>query len=63
MKEKIKQYLEWKGTYALRTSESYKLWLDKFIQICGDKPIEDYIISDYVKYNRWIESHFSPYSV
>ena len=61
MKEKIKKYLEWKGTYAPRASVNYKIWLDRFIEICGDKPIEKYEIGDYVKYQSWIESHFSSY--
>lgn len=63
MKEKIKKYLEWKATYALRASEAYRIWLERWIQVCGDKPIEEYTISDYVKYNRWIEQRYSPYSI
>ncbi len=63
MKEKVKQYLEWKGTYAHRASVNYRIWLDRFIEVCGDKPIEEYSISDYVKYKHWIENHFSPYCV
>ena len=63
MKDKIKQYLEWKGTYAPRASVNYKIWLERFIQVCGDRPIEEYTISDYVKYKHWIESHFGSYSI
>lgn len=63
MKEKIKKYLEWKGTYAPRASVNYKIWLDKFIQVCGIKPIERYEIADYVKYSQWIESHYSSYCI
>jgi integrase/recombinase XerC len=63
MKEKIKKYLEWKGTYAPRASENYRIWLEKFVQICGDKPIEKYEIADYVKYKHWIESHYSSYCI
>ena len=63
MKEKIKKYLEWKATYAARASVNYKIWLERFIQICGDKPIEKYDIGDYVKFKHWVENHFSPYSI
>lgn len=63
MKEKIKKYLEWKGTYAPRASVNYRIWLERFIQICGDKPIEEYGIGDYVKYKHWIDSHYSSYCV
>jgi len=63
MKEKIKKYLEWKGTYAPRASVNYKIWLERFLQICGNKPIEKYVISDYIKYRTWIETHYSAYCV
>ncbi|MBP6977624.1 MAG: tyrosine-type recombinase/integrase [Lentimicrobiaceae bacterium] len=63
MQEKIKQYLEWKGTYAPRASVNYKIWLERFIKVCGDKPLEEYNISDYVKYKNWIENHYSSYCV
>jgi site-specific recombinase XerD len=63
MKEKIKKYLEWKGSYAPRASVNYRIWLDRFVQVCGYKPIEKYDIGDYVKYKHWIETHFSPYCV
>jgi len=63
MREEIKKYLEWKGTYALRASESYRIWLEKFLQVCGDKPISEYSIADYVKYNKYIERNHSPGSV
>jgi len=63
MKEKIKKYLEWKGTYALRASVNYKIWLDRFIKICGSKTIEKYTIADFIKYRTWVESHYSAYCV
>jgi integrase/recombinase XerD len=63
MKEKITKYLEWKGTYAPRASVNYKIWLERFIQVCGDKALEEYTISDYVKYKNWIENHYSSYCV
>ena len=63
MKEKIKKYLEWKGTYAYRASINYKIWLNRFVKICGNKPIQKYEIGDYIKYRQWIESHYSSSSV
>jgi len=63
MKEKIKKYLDWKGTYAPRASVNYRIWLERFIEICGEKPIEEYEISDYVKYKHWLEARYNPYSV
>lgn len=62
MQEKIKKYLEWKGTYAPRASVNYRIWLERFVQVCGDKPIEKYEIGDYIKYKHWMESRFTPYS-
>ena len=62
MKEKIKTYLEWKATYATRASVNYRIWLNRFVEVCGDKPLEAYTISDYVKYKHWIEIKFSPAS-
>jgi len=63
MKEKIKTYLEWKGTYAQRASVNYKIWLERFVEVCGDKKLEKYDISDFVKYKHWLETRYTPYSV
>lgn len=63
MKEKIKKYLDWKGTYAPRASVNYRIWLERFIQICGEKSLVEYAISDYVKYKHWLEARYNPYSV
>lgn len=62
MNEKIKLYLDWKATYAHRASISYRIWLERFLQICGNKNIEDYDISDIVKYRSFLENHYSSYS-
>lgn len=59
MEAKIRGYLEWKGTYAHRASINYKIWLNHFVTVCGDKAIEDYSTSDVVKYHRWLEVHYS----
>lgn len=63
MQEKIREYLDWKGTYAPRASVNYKIWLKYFIEVCGEKPIEEYGISDVVKYQVWLETRFKSYSV
>jgi site-specific recombinase XerD len=59
MQEKIKKYLDWKGTYASRASVNYKIWLNRFVEVCGDKPIEEYDIGDYVMFKHWLEARFS----
>ena len=63
MHEKIREYLEWKGTYAHRASINYKIWLNHFLAVCGDKAIEEYNSGDIVKYHRWLEVHYSSYSI
>lgn len=63
MNEIIREYLEWKGTYAPRASVNYKIWLDYFIKVCGIKPLEQYVIGDCVKYQQWLKEHYNPCSV
>lgn len=63
MHEKIREYLDWKGTYAHRASINYRIWLDHFLKICGDKSIEEYSSNDIVKYHRWLEVHYGSYSI
>ena len=63
MHEKIREYLEWKGTYAHRASINYKIWLNHFLNVSGDKAIEDYSITDIVKYHRWLEVHYGSYCI
>jgi site-specific recombinase XerD len=63
MQEKIKKYLEWKGTYAPRACVNYKIWLVRFIQVCGIKPLAQYELADYIRYSKWIESHYSSYCI
>ena len=63
MQEKIKEYLDWKGTYAHRASINYRIWLERFTEVCGDKPIEEYMVSDIVKYRSWLESRYSSYCI
>lgn len=63
MKIEIEKYIDWKATYAKRASINYKIWLDLFIKVCGDKEIVEYTISDTVKYNKWLETRYAPCSV
>jgi len=63
MNQKIKEYLDWKGTYATRASVAYKIWLHRFVEICGLKELDKYEVSDLVKYRNWLEAHYNPYSV
>jgi len=62
METLIKQYLEWKGTYAYHASQNYKIWLFRFLKVCGHKKLEEYDVTDVVKYRCWLEKHFSGYS-
>ena len=63
MQEKIEEYLDWKGIHSPKASISYKSWLMLFIKICGDKPIEQYRITDIVNYQKWLKAHYSSYSL
>lgn len=63
MNELIKEYLAWKGTYAPRASVNYKLWLMKFLEVCGEKPLEKYEVADLVKYQSWLAARYNPCSV
>ncbi len=63
MNEKIRDYLDWKGIHSPKASISYKSWLLLFVKICGDKPIEEYRITDIVNYQLWLKSHYSSYSL
>ncbi len=63
MNQYIKEYLDWKGTYASRASVSYRIWLERFLEVCGDKPIEKYDIGDFVKYKHWLETRFKSYTL
>lgn len=63
MQEKIEEYLDWKGIHSPKASISYKSWLMLFLRICGDKPLEQYRITDIVSYQKWIKVHYSSYSL
>ncbi len=63
MDKKIGEYLDWKGIHSPKASIAYKSWLMLFIKICGNKPIEEYRITDIVNYQIWMKSHYSSYSL
>ena len=62
MREIIKEYLDWKATYAKKASINYRIWLERFVEVCGEKELSQYNISDYTKYQLWIEMRYSPAS-
>lgn len=63
MRELIKEYLDWKGTYAPRASNNYRIWLRNFLEVCGEKPLDKYDVSDLVKYRNWLDERFSQSSI
>jgi len=63
MEKKIYEYLEWKGIHSPKASITYKIWLKRLVEVCGDKQIEDYTITDIVHYQNWLKVRFSPYSL
>lgn len=63
MEEKIREYLDWKGIHSPKASITYKCWLNRLVEVCGDKPVEQYSISDIVSYQKWLKTRYSPYSV
>jgi site-specific recombinase XerD len=63
MYEKIEEYLDWKGIHSPKASIAYKSWLVQLVKICGDKPIEEYRITDIVYYQKWLKTHYSSCSL
>jgi integrase/recombinase XerD len=63
MEKKIREYLEWKGIHSPKASIMYKPWLKRLVEVCGDRPIEEYKITDIVHYQNWLKTRFSPYSL
>src|SRR5689334_15620646 len=59
----IKEYLELKGTYAPRASVAYKIWLKRFVEVCGEKELHEYVVADYTKFHQWLTVRYNPYSV
>ena len=63
MQDKIRLYLCWKATYATRASVNYRIWLERFLEVCGEKNLEEYDIKDFVKYKNWLETQYTSYSI
>ena len=63
MENIIRDYLNWKGTYARKASINYRIWLNYFVKVCGIKKLEDYTTEDVVKYHEWLDMHYSPFSI
>lgn len=63
MENLIKEYLEWKGTYAPRASVNYKIWLNRFLDVCGIKQLSQYDVSDIIRYRKWLEFRFNSTTV
>ncbi len=61
MQNEITEYLAWKGTYAPRASINYRIWLMRFVEMCGEKSLEEYTIADYIHYHKQLERKYSPY--
>lgn len=63
MKEIIKTYIEWKATYAQRAAVNYRIWLERLVEVCGDKPVQDFELRDFLKYKYYIERRYNPYTI
>lgn len=63
MEQKTIEYLNWKGTYAPRASVAYRIWLKRFIEVCGDKDLVKYDVNDIVSYHNWLSDHYGSYSI
>jgi len=63
MKEIIKTYLEWKATYAQRAAVNYRIWLERLVESCGDKPLKDFCITDFIKFKKSLERRYNPYTI
>ncbi|MBN4051397.1 tyrosine-type recombinase/integrase [bacterium AH-315-M05] len=60
MEKKIKEYLEWKATYATRASINYRKCLYLFVEVCGDKELSKYTVNDTVKFKVWLDGKYAP---
>lgn len=63
MEKIINEYLNWKGVHAPRASITYKIWLHRWVEICGDKPVKNYTTNDIVKFKQFLDGRFSPYYI
>ena len=58
----IKQYLEWKESYARRASESYAIWVRRFREFTNKAP-EALTLGDWTAFARSLPGRFAPKSV
>lgn len=58
----IREYLEWKGSYARRASEAYEIWVRRF-QAFTSKAPEALTLGDWTAFARSLEGRFAPKSV
>jgi len=58
---RVKQYLEWKATYAPRASVNYRIWLDRFRSVTG-KDVETAGVGDIVEFRKYLDGNYQPKS-
>lgn len=58
----IREYLEWKGSYAQRASEMYEIWVRRF-QTFTNKAPEVLALGDWTAFARSLNGRFAPKSV
>ena len=63
MEKLIQEYLNWKGIHAPRASINYRIWLYRFITVCGVKDLQEYATNDVVRYHDWLQTRYSSYSI
>jgi site-specific recombinase XerD len=61
MQKEITEYLAWKGTYAPRAAQMYRVWLERFLEVNGSKALSKYAVADIVRYRLYLEK-YSPYT-
>lgn len=59
----IELYLEWKSTHTSRAFINYRPWLVKFAKCIGDKSVTDITLADVVKYRKWLDEKYQPYTI
>ncbi|MDQ3050823.1 MAG: tyrosine-type recombinase/integrase [Bacteroidota bacterium] len=55
--------MDWKASYAPRAAVNYKIWLERLIEVCGEKELQEFTIMDVVNYRKFLEGKFNSYSV
>lgn len=58
----IKEYLEWKSSYALRASHAYEIWVRRFQEFSNKAP-EALTLGDWTAFARSLPGRFAPKSV